>query len=208
MLQQLFTIGLLMLFTSMLPGPDFALITKNTLLYSRRSGFFTTLGIGCAALVHVSYCALGLAVIICNSLLLFNIIKYIGACYLIYLGINCLLAKHLKQKSPAKKDIKNISISNLISFRQGFFCNLLNPKASLFFLALFTVIIKQTIPIFWLIFYALEIFFIITIWFSSLVLILSHPRMTCLLKETEKYITKILGVFLIGFGVILAFAKK
>lgn len=208
MLTQFFTIGLLMLLTSMLPGPDFALITKNTLLYSRRSGLFTTLGLGCAALIHVSYCAFGLAVIISNSLLLFNTIKYMGACYLIYLGITCLLSKHSDQLIPTKKDIKTIAKSNLVSFRQGFFCNLLNPKASLFFLALFTVIIKPKTPIFWLFIYAMEIFFIITLWFSGLVLILSHPRITRLLKKAEKYITKILGGFLIGWGVLLAFVKK
>ncbi|MFZ0220015.1 MAG: hypothetical protein WAL30_07410 [Candidatus Aquirickettsiella sp.] len=55
MLTQFFTIGLLMLFVSIVPGPDFALITKNTLLYSRRSGLFTALGLGCAVLIHISY---------------------------------------------------------------------------------------------------------------------------------------------------------
>lgn len=148
MTTQFFSIGLLMLFTAMLPGPDFALVTKNTLFYSRRSGLFTTLGLGCAVLVHITYCALGLAVIITNSLLLFNAIKYIGACYLVYLGITCFLSKQSSQLISAKKNTKTTKISNLTSFRQGFFCNLLNPKASLFFLALFTVIISPATPCF------------------------------------------------------------
>ena len=205
---QLFTIGLLMLFTAILPGPDFALVTKNTLRYSRRSGFFTTMGLGCAALMHISYCAFGLAVIISNSLLLFSAIKYIGAGYLIYLGITCLLSKQSNQNALPNKPIKNRTVSDLTSFRQGFFCNLLNPKASLFFLALFTLVIKPATPTSWLIVYVIEIFFIIILWFSSLVFILSHPRVAQLLEKAEKYIIKILGSFLIGFGVLLLFAKK
>ena len=77
----------------MLPGPDFVIVTKNTLLHSRHSGFYASLGIGCAILVHVTYCALGIAFIISKSVLWFDIIKYTGACYLIYLGICTLLSK-------------------------------------------------------------------------------------------------------------------
>ena len=63
MSDQLVTIGLLMLFASILPGPDFALVTKNTVLYSRRSGIYTAFGISCAVLIHIAYCGLGLAIV-------------------------------------------------------------------------------------------------------------------------------------------------
>src|SRR5437764_750178 len=94
MLTQFFTIGLLMLLSAMLPGPDFALVTKNSILHSRRSGFFTSLGIGTAILIHITYCVLGLGAIISQSVLLFSIIKFIGAIYLLYLGITAILTKH------------------------------------------------------------------------------------------------------------------
>lgn len=207
MLTQFFTIGLLMLFSAMLPGPDFALVTKNTLLHSRRSGMFTSFGVGTAILVHITYCALGLAIIISQSLLLFSVVKYIGAAYLIYIGIQSLLSKQ-HHKDPQITQTKKIKISSAVAFRQGLLCNLLNPKATLFFLALFTVIIKPGTSPVWLVIYAAEMFFIITAWFCALALILSHPRIAALLTRAEKYITKLLGVFLIGFGVILAFAKK
>src|SRR5438552_69104 len=133
MLTQFFTIGLLMLFSSMLPGPDFALVTKNTILHSRQSGFFTSFGIGSAILVHITYCSLGLAIVISNSILLFNIIKYIGAAYLIYLGISSLFSKQEKHIVSNNKKIKKSALSKWVAFRQGFLCNLLNPKATLFF---------------------------------------------------------------------------
>lgn len=208
MLTQFFTIGMLMLFSAMLPGPDFALVTKNTILHSRHSGLFTTLGIGSAVLVHLTYCALGLAIIISRSLMLFSIIKYLGAGYLIYLGINSLIAKKSQHKMTPNNEKKKAGLSNLVSFRQGFFCNLLNPKATLFFLALFTLIIKPETPAFWLIIYSVEMFLIVIAWFCSLTFILSHPRVAALLERAEKYIAKILGLFLIGFGVALAIVKK
>lgn len=207
MLTQFFTIGILMLFSAMLPGPDFALVTKNTLLHSRRAGLFTTLGIASAVIIHITYCTLGLAIVISNSLLLFSIIKYIGACYLFYLGINSLFAKQKKNILSAKQT-RISEISNLTSFRQGFLCNLLNPKATLFFLALFTMIIKPGTPRVWMGIYAVEMLMIVVAWFCTLALILSHPRVTRLLERSEKYIAKLLGVFLIGFGIVLVLVKK
>lgn len=209
MLTQFFTIGLLMLLSAMLPGPDFALVTKNSVLHSRRAGLFTSLGIGSAILIHITYCMLGLAIVISQSILLFNIIKYIGAIYLIYLGINSLLTKHTDQVvSSTKENLKKTTMSDFIAYRQGFLCNLLNPKATLFFLALFTVIIKPETPITWELVYAIEMFIIITAWFCILTILLSHHRVLRLLTKIEKYISKILGLFLIGFGVALAFVKK
>lgn len=205
MLTQFFTIGFLMLFSAMLPGPDFALVTKNALLHSRQSGYFTSLGIGSAILVHITYCALGLAIIISNSPLLFSIIKYIGAAYLIYLGITSLLTKQPNQIVSSETHLRKSSLSNRIAFRQGFLCNLLNPKATLFFLALFTVIIKPGTPHLWVIVYAIEMLFIITGWFCFLTFILSHPQVTRFLGKAEKYIAKLVGVILLGFGIALAF---
>lgn len=198
-----------MLLSAMLPGPDFALVTKNTILHSRRMGIFTSLGIGSAILVHITYCVLGLAVIISQSILLFSIIKFIGAAYLIYLGINALLARHADTSvAPQSGSIQKTKMSELIAFRQGFFCNLLNPKATLFFLALFTLIIKPETSLGWELVYAIEMFIIITAWFCCLTILLSHRRVLRLLNKIEKYIEKTMGVFLIGFGVALAFVKK
>jgi RhtB (resistance to homoserine/threonine) family protein len=203
MLSQFFTIGFLMLFSAMLPGPDFALVTKNTLMHSRRSGIFTTLGITAAVLIHLSYCALGLALVIAHSAWLFNIIKYLGAAYLIYLGINSLSAKQSSHIVDATHAQKKSSISDISSFRQGFLCNILNPKATLFFLALFTMIIKPDTPRMWMMIYLIEMLIIATAWFCTLTFILSHPHVTRLLEKSEKYISKLLGVFLIGLGILL-----
>lgn len=208
MLEQFISVGVLMLFCAILPGPDFALVVKNTLMGSRRSGLFSALGVGCAILVHITYCILGLAIVISKSLLLFSAIKYVGAAYLVYLGIKTLLSKAPNDVVVTSQGKSAKEMSIVVAFRQGLLCNLLNPKATLFFLALFTVMIKPGTSITWEIVYAIEMFVIVTAWFCSLVLILSHPQVVALLNKANRAIEKLLGVFLIGFGVVLAFMHE
>lgn len=207
MTAQLFSIAIITLLGAMLPGPDFAIVVRNSLFHSRKSGFFTSLGISTAILVHMTYCILGLAVVILHSIVLFNLIKYVGASYLIYLGVKILLSKQPNTITSTKGKIKKSSLSNFTSFKQGFFCNLLNPKATLFILSLFTVIIKPGTPIYWELIYVLEILLITIGWFFCLTIILSHPKIKNVLEKAEKYIAKLLGISLIGFGILLAFVK-
>jgi RhtB (resistance to homoserine/threonine) family protein len=209
MLTQFLTIGLLMLFSAMLPGPDFAMVTRNTIMHSRRAGLFTAFGVTAANLVHITYCVLGLALIISQSIILFSVIKYIGATYLIYLGITALMSRQNEAAATTSDNPKpKTTMSRLTAFRQGFFCNLLNPKATLFFLAFFTVIMKPETPRAWELILCVEMLVIIFLWFSSLALMLSHPRVVHGLHKIEKYISKALGIFLIGFGTLLAFVKN
>lgn len=205
MLAQLSSLALIALLGAMSPGPDFAVVTKNTLLHSRKAGFITAFGLGGAILVHMTYCVLGLALVIASSPWLFNLIKYAGASYLIYIGLSSWFAKQPKALFSGLGQVKKRELSNVAAFRQGFLCNLLNPKATLFFLSLFTVIIKPETPMSESGVYALEIFVITIAWFCTLAAILSHPRIKRVLERAEKYISKILGLFLVMFGVVLVF---
>lgn len=208
MLSQFLSIGVIVLLGAMLPGPDFAIVTRNTILHSRRSGLFTSFGIGSANLIHMIYCVLGLALVISQSLFFFNLIKYAGAFYLMYLGVTALLSKQPTHFCIPKAGHKKATLSDASAFRQGFLCNLLNPKATLFFLALFTVIIKPETPRLWASFFALEILCISVFWFCSLTVILSHRPIKALLEKAEKYIAKLLGLFLISLSLALAFLAK
>ena len=205
---QFFSVGLIALLGAMSPGPDFAVVTKNTLLHSKKSGLFTTLGVGAALIIHMIYCVFGLAVIIANSIILFSLINFAGAVYLIYLGLSSLFSKQTKQLFTNKApNIEKTNLLNVTAFRQGFLCNLLNPKATLFFLSLFTVLIRPGTSLISLIIYAVEIVVLSMLWFCSLTMILSHPRVKRLLDKTETLIVKMLGLFLIGFGVVLIFVR-
>jgi RhtB (resistance to homoserine/threonine) family protein len=205
---QLFSIGFAILLSAMLPGQDFALVVKNTMTASRRIGLYTSLGIASGLLVHVSYCVLGLAVVIAQSDILFNVMKYAGAAYLLYLGVTTLFGPATAQTDGAELEVRvRGQLTPWKVFRQGFVCNVLNPKATLFFLALFTMVVGAQTPGWMLFVIGLEVLLIPLLWFSTLTIILSHPKVYGLLSRAEGVITKLLGVTLLFFAFILIIAK-
>lgn len=123
------------------PGPDFILVTKNALLYPRRQALATALGIVTGCLFHATYCILGLALIITQSIVLYTIIKYVGACYLIYLGLKGLKSKQSMKISRDFSSVKNITVSK--AYIEGVLCNALNPKLAVFLLSLFTQFVSM-----------------------------------------------------------------
>jgi len=119
------------------PGPDFVLVTRNALLYPRSQALATAIGIVCGCLVHATYCILGLAVIIAQSVILFSGIKYVGAVYLIYLGVKSLFASTATDPNVQAPRLQIVPSIREVFF-QGFLCNVLNPKLAIFLLSLFT----------------------------------------------------------------------
>jgi threonine/homoserine/homoserine lactone efflux protein len=81
------------------PGPDFLLMTRNALSQGKRFGFLTLLGNRCSLLIHISFALLGLSLILQQSVVLFTVIRLLGACYLIYLGIKKIMQLIRAQKS-------------------------------------------------------------------------------------------------------------
>ena len=204
-----FSIGIIALFAAMLPGPDFAIVTRNNLLYSKQAGLYTTLGIASAIIIHMTYCLLGIAVIISQSIVAFSMIKYLGGAYLIYIGIKTLISKsNNNAMTNANAPMQQKQMARFTAWRQGFLCNLLNPKATLFFLAVFTVMVSPQTPLYIQLGYATEMVLASLVWFTTLTFILTHPIITHYLNKTQRYISKILGASLIGFGVVLCLLKQ
>jgi len=202
MMQEFLSISVLIMLAAISPGPDFAVVTKNSLLYSRKAGIYTALGVSLSLLIHAIYCILGLAIIISQSLLAFSVIKYLGAAYLIYIGIKGLLAK----REALKLDVEQstATITSLQAFYQGLLCNLLNPKAIMFLLAFFTLIVKPGHSLFFEMGYGLEIAVIHMIWFSSLSVLMTHHTVKAHLSRVQFYIVKAMGAVLVAFGVRIA----
>jgi len=112
------------------PGPAVLFIIARSLEQGRMAGIISTLGIATASLVHALFAAIGLSALLMQSALAFSIIKYLGAAYLIYLGIRTLTTK---AKAHSVQDVEPVPVAKL--FTQGFIVNLFNPKTALFFLA-------------------------------------------------------------------------
>lgn len=114
----------------LLPGPAVLYITARSANQGRVAGFVSVLAIETANLVQAIAAGLGLSAILLSSALAFDIVKYLGAAYLIYLGIKKLLSK---EESSTSQEVKRESLSQI--FWQGFVINILNPKTALFFFA-------------------------------------------------------------------------
>lgn len=202
-MQEFLTVAFLQFLVLISPGPDFALVLKNAILYPRRIALYTALGVAIGICVHTAYCIFGLAVVIASSEKLFNLIKYVGASYLIYIGIKSLLAKDVHMENKFQQSQNQLTV--LPAIRQGFLCNALNPKASLFFLGLFTLVVKPSTPIWVQILYSIEMMTVTFVWFAFVVFIMQHPVVQIKIERVQHYVTKILGVVLILFGARLLF---
>lgn len=198
-MQEFLSISLLIMLAAISPGPDFAVVIKNSLLYSRKVGVYTALGVSASLLVHVAYCILGLALVISKSLLAFSVIKYLGAVYLVYIGIKGLLAK----REDMRLDMGHAKsmITNLQAFYQGLLCNLLNSKAIMFLLAFFTLIVRPGHSLFFEMGYGFEIALIHMAWFSSLTYMMTHRIVKANLSRIQFYIVKAMGAVLVTFGI-------
>lgn len=117
---------------NLLPGPDMLYIMSQSASHGKRLGIAAALGIGTGCFIHIFAVSIGLSALLFKSALAFSIIKYLGACYLLYLGISSLLKKSAidfnKNKLPSVTSWKKV-------YSQGFIINVLNPKVALFFLA-------------------------------------------------------------------------
>lgn len=113
------------------PGPDMAFILAQTAKRGVKSGFSAMFGIWTGAFIHVIFAALGLSAILANSALAFSAVKWIGAGYLLWLGIQALLSKGTEISVKSRVSQKSM----LKIFRQGLLVAVLNPKVAVFFLA-------------------------------------------------------------------------
>ena len=208
-LPQFIGLATIALLGAMSPGADFVLVTRNSLVYSRKIGIFTAIGIGMGVLVHVFYTLAGIGLIISQSILLFNIIKYIGAAYLIYIGWKSLNAKPRREESNIEKaDAKLKNISPIKALLSGVATNALNPKVTLFFLSLFMQFISTGTPFSVQVMLGLETAAIIGGWFVVVAVMFSNDLLKNKIKELGHWFEKITGAALILLGIKVALSTK
>ena len=201
------TVALLNLLAVISPGPDFVITVRNSLCYSRRAGIFTSLGISVALCVHLFYCAAGVGYIISKSVILFSVLKLFGAGYLIYLGLSSLLTKG--SRIDLAEERTGTDLTRLKAFRMGFLTNVLNPKATMFLLSLFTLVIGNFTPVYVILTISAIIILTAFIWFTIVSIFLAQQNVRRVFLKYEKVINRTLGGFLVFLGVkiILTFWK-
>lgn len=249
------------------PGPDFVMVTQQTLLHGKRAGWWCSLGIALGLGVHMAYSIFGLAATIAHSQPLLQAIRLAGGGYLLFLGWQSLRASwpHAPKAkgltsgaaaeaasaadaaaSPADassdapinpqpgtptalaacaaaapqavtssradaasfgaaapnnattapKAMRNTTPSARSSLLKGFFCNVLNPKAPLYFVSLFTVLLSPDLPLAQLLLYGLWMMALQLAWFSAVALLLSQPRLQAAFMRGRHWVDRACGLAL------------
>ena len=186
------------------PGPDMILVLRNTLLAGRRAGLQTSLGVLAGNLVHITYCVIGIGWIISQSILAFTVLKYAGAAYLIYLGITSFRSGARPLDTSSIKE----SPLNRIWFVQGFFNNLLNPKGTLFFLGVFTMVITPETSASATLVLVLIMMLMCALFWLFFVYTLDRPVVREVIERSQQIVNRTFGAALVLLGMRVATMER
>lgn len=195
------------LLLNLTPGNDMLYIIARSSGQGTKAGVVSALGIGAGCLVHILAAVVGLSALIAQSATTFNVIKYVGAAYLIYLGIKSLLSK--RKSILVNRQLQSLSYEKI--FWQGVLTNVLNPKVALFFLAFlpqFISVHKENA--------SLQILFL-GVWFDvvgtivNILVALLFGRIGSWLSKSPAFVQwqeRVTGILLIGIGIKVALSSK
>lgn len=200
------TVALVHLLAVASPGPDFAVVVRESVTQGRRIGSWTALGVGCGIFVHVAYSLLGIGLIVSQSIVLFNLFKWLAAGYLLYLGWRALRARPMSLDTADEVDTTS-DRSPWQAFVVGFVTNGLNPKATLFFLSLFTVVISADTPLWVQAGYGVYLAGATALWFLLVAWLFSRGRVRAGFARMGHWFDRLTGAVLIGLGVRLAVSE-
>jgi RhtB (resistance to homoserine/threonine) family protein len=193
------------------PGPDTALIVARSTQLGLRGGVAAVAGVGCGIMVHVTAAALGISALIAASATAFDVVKFCGAAYLVYIGARMMLTRRAKGNLEAAAAGIAPAMSFATVLRQGFVTNALNPKVALFFLAFLPQFVDQTAPSKALALFFLGVIFNAngTLW--NLVVAVVTVRATRMVRGARSYqrfIDGTIGAIFIAFGIKLALFQR
>lgn len=200
------TIATIHLLAVMSPGPDFAMIVRNSFLYSRKAGIYSAAGLSLGIVVHIAYSLIGIGLIISKSIVLFSAIKFLGAAYLIFIGYKSLRSKPVRANAPSER--KKDDLGKFDALKMGFLTNILNPKVTLFFLSLFTQFIDPQTPLFIQLVYGAEMSVMTFIWFSFVATILSKKKIKERFSAVRHHFERVFGAALILLGIKVALSNS
>jgi threonine/homoserine/homoserine lactone efflux protein len=181
------------------PGPDFAIILRYAVRHGVKVALAASIGIGLGILLHVAYSLLGIGLLLQTTPWLFQLFSLLAASYLGYIGIMALRSGPTAGQTPSD-NLAEASITLWQSFRTGLLTNGLNPKATLFFLALFAVIISPETPTSFKILYGVYMAVATAAWFSLLSFLLTRQKVTAFLLKNGYWFDRIMGIVLLALA--------
>lgn len=182
------------------PGPDFAMVTRNSFAHGARSGLLSALGIGCGVLVHVGYTVFGIAPLIIGSPLLFAGMKLLGASYLAWLGWSSL-----RSRTPLATtgQLPAARLSDWQAFRMGFLTNALNPKTMLFVVATYSQVVRPGSPLWQNLGYGTFMSLAHIVWFGIVACFFSTPAIRTHLLARQRMVDRVIGMALLALALSL-----
>ena len=199
---ELFTVATITILAVISPGADFAMVTRNSMMLSRRAGMLTAAGVALGVLVHVAYSLLGVGLVISRSILLFSLIKYLGAAYLVYLGVTMLRAR-----AEVSGVVKVGALSDFGALRIGFLTNATNPKTTLFVVSLFTQVISPQTPLSIQLGYGAFMSLAHLLWFMLVACAFSSAPAQRMVATARHHVERAIGGVLVCLGLTLALAS-
>lgn len=183
------------------PGPDFAMVTRNSYTYGIKTGLLCALGIAIGVQVHVFYTVFGITLVIMNSPTLFLIVKLIGVIYLVYIGFKSLTNK----VKISSNNAVSRPLSALNAFKNGFLTNALNPKTMFFVVSVYSQVISTQNSIWLNLSYGLFISFAHWLWFSLIAIFFATPVVRNKILNYQFIMDRTIGALLILLGISLLF---
>lgn len=186
------------------PGPDFAVVLSRSLAHGRRPAIWTSFGIGAGILVHSAYTVAGLGLVLAASPKAFVVLKVCGAAYLGWLGLQSL---RFAGRGMASENAGRTGHSPGAAWLQGFLTNVLNPKAALFFIALFPALVNPATPRWVQAGYGVWMALATAAWFTLVATLFTREAVRARYRAFSPWVDRILGVVFLAFAVSVAAAS-
>lgn len=200
---ELFAVALITILAVISPGPDFAMVMRNSYLFGRRTGLICALGIALGVQVHVFYTMFGVSLLAHYAQPVLQGIKLAGACYLVYMGW-----KTFFNRKPVSRDLSaRPPLSSWQALNNGFLTNALNPKTTLFVVSTYTQVVSPGTPPPWQFGYGLFMSLAHAIWFGVVAWSVSSPVLRGALLDHQLAADRVVGAILMALGAALAAAQ-
>ncbi len=187
------------------PGPDFAVVLRQSLRHGRCAALWASVGIGCGLCIHITYSLLGLGLLLTKSATALTVVKWLGAAYLAWLGVQALRALPRKDETEVLSvgSAKEDAPTARAAWTTGFLVNVLNPKAALFFISLFPLAVSPATPRLIQVGYGLWMTLTTVAWFSFVALVFTRTEVRRAFLRHGHWIDRALGLVFLGFAASL-----
>ena len=189
------------------PGPNFVLAVRGSLAHGARGGLAAALGVSAGDAIHATYCMFGVGAVVSRSIVAFNVLRWAGALYLIYIGIKGLLSRRGADVDGGQADTA-LERSRGALFGQGVLTALLNPKATLFYLALFTQVVAPDTSLPARLLFGATGVGVAVAWYSLVALLIARPAFRQRFDAASHWVDRCTGGVLVALGLRVALAEN